>query len=341
MKKRNKIISAVLMLALVVTMALSGCGDKEAVTEYTAENPLTIKISHPDSESNVHQTSFEEFKEYVEKESNGAIKVEIYANGVLGGDQEVMQMVATNEVQIAECGTSVFATLNDRYSILDFPFLFSSYEDMDEAVRGDLGKQYNEWLQEDGYYCLGLMWDGYKTISNNKRPIKTLADMKGLKIRITDAELYKETENALGANPTPMAWGDIYTGLQQGTVDGMDVPALSTYSNGWHEALKYWSTVNISGSNCAIYTSTAFLEGLSEDFQTLIKEAGVKYLQNGDRDRARAAELDSIEKMKKAGVQVDDVTNIEEFKNAVKPVYDTFREKLGDETMDMVEGYRK
>ncbi len=340
----KKIITVVLSVSLILAMMLcfASCGsDKTSSAEYTAENPLVIKISHPDSESNVHQEAFNEFKSYVEEQTEGRAKVEIYANGILGGDQEVMQMVATNEVQMAEAGTSVFACVDDKFCILDLPFLFSSWETMNEAVTGELGELYKSFLEESGYYGLAFMWDGSKTISNNKRPVNTVEDMKGLKIRITDADMYKQTLDCLGANPTPMSWGDIYSGLQQGTVDGMDVPALSTYSNGWHEAIKYWSLTNHHMSNCIVYTSKTFMESLPDDIATIVKEGATLYLQDGDRERAKAAEEDAIEAMAEDGVEVNEVKDIEAFKKAVQPVYDTYREKLGDEIMDKVESFRK
>jgi C4-dicarboxylate-binding protein DctP len=340
----KKIMTVVLSVSLILAMMLSfaSCGSgKTSSAEYTAENPLLIKISHPDSESNVHQESFEEFKAYVEEQTEGKVKVEIYANGILGGDQEVMQMVATNEVQMAEAGTSVFACIGDKFCILDLPFLFSSWETMNEAVTGELGELYNSFLEESGYYGLAFMWDGSKTISNNKRPINTLEDMKGLKIRITDADMYKQTLDCLGANPTPMSWGDIYSGLQQGTVDGMDVPALSTYSNGWHEAIKYWSLTNHHMSNVVVYTSKSFMDNLPDDIAAVVREGATLYLQDADRTRAKAAEEEAIEAMKKDGVKVNEVKDLEPFREAVQPVYDTYREKLGDEIMDKVESFRK
>lgn len=338
MKVKSMVVVA---LAGLMMLSLAACGGSNKNVEYSADEPLVIKVSHPDSESNVHQKSFEAFKDYVETETDGVVQVEIHANGVLGGDQEVMQMVAMNEVQIAECGTSVFSTIDDKFGIMDLPFLFTSYEAMDEAVTGGLGDMYNEWLEESGLYGLAFMWDGCKTVSNNVRPIKTLDDMDGLKIRITDADLYQLSYRAMGANPTPMGWGDIYSGLQQGVVDGMDVPAISTYSNGWHESLEYWSLMNNHWSNCIVYTSQTFMDGLPDDIRAVIEEGADIYLQQQDRENARQAELDSIEAMKKEGVQVDEVKDIDEFIKAVEPVYEYYRDLLGDKVMDEVESYKK
>lgn len=134
----RKTISTILAIVMLLTMlfCFTSCGDstQSSNVEYTADNPLVIKLSYPDSESNVHRKSYDAFKEYVEEKTGGKVEVEIYANGILGGDQEVMQMVATNEVQIAQCGTSVFACIDDKFCILDLPFLFTSYETMNEAV---------------------------------------------------------------------------------------------------------------------------------------------------------------------------------------------------------------
>ena len=334
------IITAALLLA-VMLCSVSCSKTSVANTEYTSEDPLVIKISHPDSESNVHQSSFEAFRDYVEEETDGRVKVEIYPNGVLGGDQELMLMIATNEVQMAEFGTSVLNCIGDKFCILDLPFLFSSWDTMNEAVTGELGDLYNSFLEEEGYYGLAFMWDGSKTISNNKRPINTIEDMEGLKIRITDADMYKQTLDCLGANPTPMSWGDIYSGLQQGTIDGMDVPAISTYSNGWHETIKYWSLTNHHMSNTAIVTSKKFMDSLPADIREIIEKGAKTYLQEQDRKKAKAAEEEAIEAMKEAGVQVNEVQDLEPFKKAVQPVYDTYRERLGDEIMDKVESYRK
>lgn len=338
MKKAILIFIALLsMLGMAACGSMSGSGEQE----YTKKNPLVIRVSHPDAESSVHQQSFLAFKDYVEKETGQRVEVEIHANGVLGGDQEVMALVAMNEIQIAECGSSVFCNIDDKFGILDLPYLFTSYEAMDKAVSGGLGELYYGFLEEAGFYGLGFVYDGCKTISNNKQPIKTVEDLKGMKIRITDSELFQLIYGTLGANPTAMSWSDIYTGLQQGVVDGMDVPAVPTYSNGFYEAIKYWSDVNLTYSNCIVYSSKRFMESLPQDIHNVIVEGARKYLHEEDRKNSKQAEQEAIAAMKASGVEVSGVDDLQEFVDACQPVYEKYRELVGDDLMDKVEAYRK
>lgn len=339
-KKTKKIVALLLAAAMVFAFTACGSDSSSGTGDYSADNPLTIKISHPDSESNIHQASFEAFKEEVESESGGAIKVEIYPDGVLGSDQDVMQMVNSNEIQMAEAGTSVFTVLGDQFGVLDLPYMFTDWDTMNEAVTGGLGDMYKGWLEEQGYYGLGFFWDGCKTVSNSKKPIKDISDLKGMKVRITDSPLYQMTLKDMGANPTAMAWGDIFSGLQQGTVDGMDVVALSVYSNGWYEAIKYWSTMNYDYNNCIVYTSKAFMDSLPADLKDIVTTAA-QNMQDLDREAARAEEQKCIDAMAKEGVQVDDVNDISQFVEAVQPVYDEYNELIGEDVMKEVLKYRQ
>lgn len=330
------------------TSSTTDSGQGESTTNlddygsYTAENPLVFKIAYGDSDEATAAQACQLFAEYVEDQTGGAVQVELYGNGQMGGDEDVIQAILMGNLHLTYCGTSVLCTFDDRFGILDLPYLFTDWDTMDAAVNGDLGAMYQEWAEEFGMYVPGFMWDGMKTVSNSVRPITCIEDMEGLKIRVTNADIFIQTYQAMGANPTPMGWNDIYTGLQQGTVDGMDVPAIPTYTNGFYQAIKYFSLTNNHMSNMCIVMSKSFVDGLPSGIRSVLENGIQEYLVSWDRENARIAEEDAIQKIAESGVQVNEIEpdELQRFVEATAPVYEYYRDLIGDDIMDTVESFR-
>ena len=242
----KKILAAT--LALVMVLGLAACGENgkpssstpapststpststPAAPSGTAEFKLVIGSTiQDDSASGI--ALLEYFKPYIEEHSNGRIQVDVQNNSVLGGDRDLYEGLQLNTVQASFGPMSTLANFEPNYAVCDFPFLF---EDKDEAyaeLDGDFGTKLAENLPQVGMRLLAYGENAFRNISNGVKPINTLEDLKGLKIRVMESPVNIATYTALGCNPTPMAFGELYTGLQQKTVDGQDNGVVLTYT---------------------------------------------------------------------------------------------------------------
>lgn len=321
----------VVVISVVMMISLFGCGGKKESVEYTKENPLTLKMAYVISTEDTGHKAFEKFKAAIEKESEGRVKVELYPNGELGSDTAVLESVLLGDIQIASVGLSSLTAYDPKVTIAELPYLFDDYETMDAAINGEVGKMMDEWFDAVGFKSLGLSYDGTRQISNNVRPITKLADLKGIKLRAMDSPSHILTLKSLGANPIPMPYGDIYTGLQQGTIDGQDNGPALTYTSKFHEVQKYYSITNTIMANSPIVMSKAVFEGYPEDIQNMIVKYMKEFGMDWQRPIQRSEELEYVKKINADGCIVNEIADLSEFKEATKAVYEQAKKDYGEE----------
>jgi tripartite ATP-independent transporter DctP family solute receptor len=334
----------VTLLILVLTLGFAGCGggaaksSTEPEESATAPEPIIIKAAHVEVEDRAIHQALVKFGEDIAEKSDGVLQLEIHPNGELGDDSDVVEAIGLGTVQMTVPGSGVFTSYDEKFAVMNLPYLFESKEQMDAAFTGEFGDLIGSWLEDYGFVCLGYNYDGMRCMSNNVRPITKVADMKGIKFRVMDSDLYINMFKLLGANPTPMGFSEVYTALQQGVIDGQDNPAGLTYGSKFHEHLKYFSKTGHVYANCPVIISKEFFEGLDPNYQDIIRESAKTWLEDWQRSEESAAEAGFVDDMAAAGVAVNDLTPeaIAEFKATLQPIYDQYREKLGDEVMDQV-----
>lgn len=348
MKKLKITMSVVLTLALA--LGLTGCGSKPSESSdgtekvsNSSQNPnendgkvYKIVIANEDNEERTINQCALKFKERVEKESNGRISVELHCNGELGGDQETFEGMQLGTIQMVMCAAGALGNYDVRFGMLDFPFMFDNYEEMTEAINGELGSLYDSVAQEYGFKVVGWMYDGARSISNNVRPIKSVEDVKGLKMRVMQNDMYISMFKAWGANPTPMASTEIYTALSQGVIDGQDNPPSMGYSQKYYEVQKYYSWTRHTFQNCVVLMTTAWLDSLPEDLRKIVEDAALDMAAE-----QRVMEHENESKLEKIIDESDtcstnEVEDRESFKKASEPVYEEMREIMGSEFVDKV-----
>lgn len=328
-----------ILLTIVMMVGLCSCGGENTEKEYTTENPLVFRVAHVEATDSIMHQSLEKWKDYVEEESEGIIKVELYPNGELGGDEDVIESIQADTINMTIASSSTLTPYDPRLALLDLPFLFKDAETMDQAIRNELGDLYASWMDEAGFYCVGFQYDGARGVSNSIRPVESLKDMEGLKIRVMENDMYINMFEALGANPTPMSFNDLYTGLQQGTVDGQDNSAMLTYVNKFYEVQDYYTSLETVFCNAVIITSKAFMESLPEDLFNIIQEGADEYLMDYQRETAFAAEEEYLQLLNENGCTVTYIEDKSEFEEAVEPVYEIYREQIGEDVIDEVIEY--
>lgn len=282
------------------------------------------------------------FKPYIEENSNGRIAVEVQNNSVLGGDRELYEALQLNTVQASFGPMSTLANFEPNYQVCDFPFLFTTKEQAYEALDGEFGSKLAENLPNVGMRLLAYGENAFRNISNSTRPIETIDDLAGLKIRVMESPVNIATYEALGCTPTPMAFNELYTGLQQGTVDGQDNGVVLTYTSRLYEVQSYYSFIGQIYAPNAIVVSEAFWQTLPEDLQQVVLD-GSLYAMENQRELNTQMEDELLQEMVDAGyLEVNYVEGeaLEAFKEATLPVWEQFKEEIDPEIYDMAVAIR-
>jgi tripartite ATP-independent transporter DctP family solute receptor len=250
------------IVAWVFSMVLAAGISTVWAQTYTFKYANTQSENHPRSQSMVF------FKNMLEKASAGQIKVELYFSGVLGKEAEVLDMVKLGTVQ--GCRGGLFERANKKYLMYTLPFLFENADKVVAVMRSDLGKAINKGAMANGFYIPATgVAGGMRNITNSKRPIATVADLKGLKMRTPPIDVTIRTFKALGANPQQVAYTETYMALKTGVVDGQENPFSNAVDMKFYEAQKYLSVVNWQVHPDPFYVNPAWYNALPDNLKAL------------------------------------------------------------------------
>lgn len=319
MKKRMLTIF-VLLLALAM-----------AVPAYSA---TVLKLGHIAEPVHPYGKGAEKFAELVKEKSGGEIEVKVFPSSQLGGQKDLIEGLIFGTVDMALVGTAVLGQFQPQISIFDLPFLFKdrqhAYKSLD-TVGMELGKE----LEPKGIKLLGYMENGIRHMTNNVRPIKTPADMEGLKIRVMNNKIYVETMKALGASPTPMAFGELYSAMQQGTVDGQENPSAHIWTKRFFEVQDYASLTAHAYSPEPMLISMISWGKLSDDQKAIIQEAANEAIA-WQRQLSEDQDNEYWDKIKATGkIEVIEVDR-EPFAEATVSVHEMFADEVGQDNLDKI-----
>ena len=291
MKKVNKLIT----LCAISMMAMSANATK------------TMRVSIGVPESHFEYAGMKMFESYVEKATENSIDVKIFANNQLGTDQEALEGIKQNIIQMNLPDPAVLANIVKDFNILSLPFIFPSEEVANNVVDGEWGKELSSKLESAGYVGLGYGNFGFRHVSNNIRPIKTVADLEGLKLRTMQNSSHLDAFRALGANPTPMAFSELFSSLQQGVVDGQENPYTNIYSQRLYEVQKYISNTGHVYSWVVFVVGQKFYNSLSTTEQKALND-GARIAINYMRESVHKQDKESLQKMIDAGLQYNELS---------------------------------
>ena len=232
---KKKILALTLACAMCASLMV-GCGSSGSSSSGStsgssssgsSSETYTIQLAGSVSEDHPITQSLNKFKELAEQYSNGRLKVEVYPNGQLGSNREFYEQCQSGNIQMAEAGAVILANFTNKFKFMQLPFLFNSREACQNFLKSDAGQQLNKDIAEEtGIYPLVYFENGWQAVTNSKKEIKTPDDLSGLKIRTQENDILLEIYTEMGCNPTPMAFSELFTAMQQKTVDGQVNPAL-------------------------------------------------------------------------------------------------------------------
>ena len=314
------------LIALVAVVAMSTAA---------IAGPTVIKLAHPNVPQHPMGQGFEKFKELVETRTNGEFRVDIYDSSKFGNFDSVVQGLQFNMLQMGSASTPNLAPFSDDFLIFDLPFLFPNYESTDLITDGPIGMNAAKALEKSGIIGLGYIEIGFRNLWNNKRTVKTMADAKGLKIRSTPSKAHIATLKDLGMNPTPISWGEVYTALQQKTVDGIDIDLNLAWHNNFPEVTNNLTMVNSLYSPHLVMMSKKFLDSLSDTNKAIILEA-FEESKLYERKLIREGEKEIMGKLADKGVTVYTLTDDERARwaEATKGVYTQFEKRIGKDLIE-------
>ena len=298
--------------------------------------PTVIKIAHPNVPQHPMGQCFEKFKELVEKRSDGKFRVDIYDSSKFGNFDSVVQGLQMNMLQMGSASTPNLSPFSDSFLIYDLPFLFPNYESTDLITDGPIGMGAAKALESSGIIGLGYIEIGFRNIWNNQKTIKTMADAKGLKIRSTPSKAHIATLKALGMNPTPISWGEVYTALQQKTVDGIDIDLNLAWFNNFPEVNNNLTIVN-SLYSPLVMMSKKFMDSLSPEDKKMMLDT-FQEVKLYERKLIRDGEKEIMAKLADKGVSVTVLSDEERAKwaEATAGVYEQFEERIGKDLIEEV-----
>ena len=317
------------IMLLVLTLAFMMIGAQSVLAA------KTVKVGHGHSTSHPVHLGFEVFKELLEKKSGGDFKVEIFPNSQLGSEAEMAEMCKLGTMQCVMFGR--FESMGMELYTPALPFIFKDYYHVNRVLSGPIGDYIASFTEDNGLKLLGWAHSGFRQITNNVRPIKSPADLKGLKMRTPPLENILQTMQSFGANATPIAYSELYMALKTGVVDGQENPWVNVVSEKMYEVQKYATEVNyiyMPGPFCA---GLDWWEGLSEEDQRMVGEAAAvatKYTNYITESSNEAYKQKCIDE----GMEIYEPTDAERqaFIGMVQPVYDYFIEQ-GASTQRLIE----
>lgn len=287
MLKKNLLFLLLAFVALTLvacskTNSTSSSSGVSSSGSTSSDKKITIMAAHVVSTETTQHKAFMEFKRLVEERSDGKIEVDIYPDGQLGGEREMIESTQAGNIQMSSPSVGVLANFSSALQIFDFPFIFKDSKTAHEVVDGEFGQELLKGLEQSGLVGLNYGELGYRHLSNNKGEIVTPEDINGLKIRTMEVPMHIAYWKEVGANPTPLAFTEVFTGLSQGVVDGVENVLGLIHSGKFHEVSKYITTTGHIYDPEIYIMNKDFFNGLSKENQEIIKSSindTVKYLR--------------------------------------------------------------
>lgn len=333
MKKR---IWAVCLIAVMGISLLAGCGSGESSggeASGQAADAVDLRMNITTAESGTWMIAANYFADAVAEKTNGKYKVSVYPNEQLSGGNQAkgVEMVQNGATDVDIHSTIIWSAVDQRLTVVNMPWLFTSYDEVDAVFSGAGGEAIMQIMREAGVVPLAFGESGFRQLTNSKKDVAAPEDMVGLKIRVPGIAMYIDLYKELGADPTAMNWGETFTALQQGAVDGQENPLDIIYTNKIHEVQDYLTMWNYSYDVLVFSVSQKTWDRLNDDERVIFQEAAAEAmdLQKAEARKVNDGYLDELKKTMSVTELSADQMQI--FKTAAAPIYEQYKETIGED----------
>lgn len=326
-----------LLLAVVTAVSMAGCGNggsESASAEGSSEyQKIELVMAVNGTDIQIDARVADKFAELVEEASGGNVTISVYPNDQLAGGNATkgIEMIAGGSVDLAAYATCTMAVIDQQLSVGTIPWIFDSYEEARKVIDSTGGEYYAERLAQKGLTYLGSFHNGFRQITNSKHAVESPEDVKGLKIRVPGSEIYMEFFRAFGADPVAMSWSEVFTAIQQGTIDGQENGISITESSKMNEIQDYLTMWNYSYENDLFIANTEIWESLDEKTRELLQDKASEACEWG-RDILEKEEVETVQKFIEEDIEVTELSKEQQaaFEEVVEPVKQEFIKEYGE-----------
>ncbi|MEW6624547.1 MAG: TRAP transporter substrate-binding protein [Bacillota bacterium] len=336
---RKKILFLIACI-LVLTLVFTGCGQKQTEEKGTGapdQKEQTINLSYGEVNPDGHPITdgAYEFARIVKEKTNGRITITVYPAGQLGSEREHIQSLQAGGLDFFRSNSNTLPDFGSgKMSILALPFIFDNRDHMWKALNGPIGQEVLQDLIDNKMRMIGLTYfdDGARHVFTNNKKIEKVEDLKGLKIRVPQNQIMMDMIEALGASPTPIAYGELYSSLQTGIVDGAENTIAGYLTNSFYEPSPYLTLNAHMSSPGVVIVSELTWNKLSAEDQKIIREAAQE-ASKFVRLKTEAFEAEALKELAKRGATITYIDDISPWQEAVAPLYNTY----GSKYMNLIE----
>ncbi len=316
-------------------MAAGLCAFSIGVSTQAVANNIVLKAGHAASVSNTGHLALEHMGKQLAEKTDGRITIEIFPNSQLGSERELVESIQLGNVDMTFVSSAVLGGFNQEFFALDIPFIFTDRDSVYRVLDGKIGQGLLDSLNKVGIKAVGYWENGFRQLTNSKKVIKTPDDLKGMKMRTMENEVHIAAWREEGANPAPLAFGELFTALQQGTFDAQEGPINLFYDMKFYEVQKFISKTNHVYSPWPVLINpdvyARFSDADKEIFTQVMKET-----TDYQRGLAQKADDAAVEKMTE--VTITELTPEEQaaFADKMGPIYDLVKKKIGADIVDSI-----
>ena len=293
-----------------------------------------INLGHTASISHHYHTSSELFAKHVAEKTGGKVNIVIFPAGQLGSLPDMTESVRLGTQDIVLTADPILGNTIGEFEALYLPYIFRDYEHVEKFEESNAAKMLEDILRENGMVLLGWWENGFRVITNNKRPIKHPDDMVGLKLRIGESKMAIDTFVLLQANPTPIAMSELFAALQLGTVDGQENPTGRILSARYYEVQKFLSVTRHQHVFEPLVMNLEKFETLPAEFRKALLDAG-KEVAKIDRKAVAGTEADELVQLEQKGMSINQV-DVSAFQKALSPMYEQYMKERGEKWSEIV-----
>ena len=300
-----------------------------------AQAATDISLGHTLSSTSHCSVGAEAFKETLERLSDGAFTVTEHASGSLGGEREMIEGLQIGTVDVVITSSGPLGNFVPETYVLDLPFLFENYDQARCVLDSEIGDELLAKMSDHG--LVGMAWseNGFRHLTNSQREIASPADAEGLRVRTMENAVHQEAFRQMGARPTPMAFPELFTALQQGTVDGQENPITVIVATNFWEVQDYLSLTGHVYSPAIVLGSPILLDGLSEEERDWFMQAAAA-LVDATREDVSRLEREGVALLEANGMTVRTEIDPAPFQQAVEPAYEIFTSQYGSDMLERI-----
>lgn len=325
----KSITAAALSTTMIVGLALPAAADVST---------RTIRVSNGIAADHPVANGVDAMRECFDERTDGAWTFNAFWSSALGDDLQATQMLRSGTLEMVITSTSPLVGITPVLGVFDLPFLFASAEEADAILDGDFGTSISEMMPEFNLVNLAYWENGFRDLTNSLRPVESLADFDGMRVRVMQNDIFLDTFQTLGTNAIPMAFGEVFTALETGTIDAQENPYVTIDTSHFYEVQKYLTNTHHAYTPFMVLFSKPIWDGYSAEEQEILVDCAV-IGRDVQREASRALSDQSLQNIIDAGVEVNDISdeNMAEIRDAVQGVYERHADMIGAEVVQQMQ----